>query len=135
MTPQHEPDPEIGRTMNEDLARKFLQQSEFTPMQADALAQLLGETATKDDLNALDAKIDNVEMRLRAEILRAAAELRSEFKQALAETRADLREAISDTRVELKDAIADAQMQTMRWGIAMIIAMSSIFTLLDIFID
>lgn len=125
--------------MTEDLARKFLQQSEFTPMQADALAQLLGETATKDDLNALeaklDAKVDGVETRLRAEIVRAAAELRSEFKQALAETRADLREAISDTRAELKGAIADAQMQTMRWGIAMIIAMSSIFTLLDIFID
>ena len=38
---------------------------------------------------------------------------------------------IFDARAQL----ADAQMQTMRWGIAMIIAMSSIFTLLDISFD
>lgn len=103
--------------MNEELARDYLQKSGFDAMQADALSRLLAETATKDDLFNLDhglaQKIDGLEIRLRAEIVRATAEVRSDLTQA----------------------IADAQTQTMRWGIAMIIAMSTIFTLLDIFID
>lgn len=107
--------------MNEDLARKLFQQSDFTSMQADILAKVLSEIATKEDLNS---KIDGLETRLRAEIIRATSDLRVE-----------LTKAIAGNRVELKDAINDAQTQTMRWGIAMIIAMSSIFTLLDIFID
>lgn len=49
--------------------------------------------------------------------------------------RADLTEAIVRTRTDLTEAIASAQTQTMRWGIAMVIAMSTIFTLLDLFID
>lgn len=55
--------------------------------------------------------------------------------ESVAQTRTELIESIARTRTELTEAIASAQTQTMRWGIAMIIAMSSIFALLDIFID
>lgn len=86
-------------------------------MQADALAKLLSETATKDDLAGLETRLD-------AKIDRSIAGLRSELVQVIAKTRTDLEGAIN--RVETR---------IMRFGIAMIVAMASIFTLLDIFID
>lgn len=114
--------------MNEDLARDYLSKSGFSSgfssMQADALTTLLAEMATKDDLKVVRADVQGTETRLRSEVERNIAELRS-----------DLIRAISETRTDLTEAIAHAQTQMMRWGIAMIVAMSAIFTLLDIFID
>jgi len=39
------------------------------------------------------------------------------------------------TKADLSQAIADSRAEMMRWGFTMIIAMSTVFTLLDIFID
>ncbi|MEX2400678.1 MAG: hypothetical protein WD423_07885 [Rhodothermales bacterium] len=86
-------------------------------MQADALAKLLSETATKDDLAGLETRLD-------AKIDRGIAELRSELGQAIA-----------NTRTHLEGAINRVETRIMKFGIAMIVAMASIFTLLDIFID
>lgn len=125
--------------MNEDLAKDYLTKSGFDAMQAHALSKLLADTATKDDLRDLErrlvGKMDGLETRLRAEIVRATALVQSELSQSIAQSRADLSESIAQSRVELTQAIASSQTQTMRWGIAMIVAMSTIFTLLDIFID
>ncbi|MEX2400676.1 MAG: hypothetical protein WD423_07875 [Rhodothermales bacterium] len=147
--------------MNEDLTRDYLEKSEFSPMQADALAKLLSETATKDDLagleTRLDAKIDRGIADLRSELGQAIAETRSDLSKAIAETRADLSQDIAETRADLSRVIADTradltgsiadnrthlegainrvETRIMKWGIAMIVAMALIFTLLDIFID
>ncbi len=113
--------------MNEELAKDYLTKSGFDAMQAHALSKLLAETATRDDLRDLErrlaAKTDGLETRLRADL-----------SASIAQTRVHLTEAIAQSRVELAHAIASGQTQIMRCGIAMIVAMSSIFTLLDIFI-
>lgn len=92
--------------MNKELARDYLEKSEFSHMQADAFSKLLAEMATKEDLLRLESRMDSrfqgLEGGIRAEIVRATSA---------------------------------SQTQMMRWGVAMIIAMSSIFTLLDVFID
>lgn len=114
--------------MNEDLTRDYLEKSDFGPVQADALARLLSETATKEDLIGL-------EIRLQAEFTRGMAELRTELSGAMAEMRADLTRAVADTRTDLRNDMAEMESRILRWGIAMIIALASIFTLLDVFID
>ncbi|MEX2399169.1 MAG: hypothetical protein WD423_00245 [Rhodothermales bacterium] len=78
----------------------------FSSEQTEALVRVLGETATRTELAAMEerlvSRMDGMETRLRAEI----------------------------TRV-----VADSQTLMMRWGITMIVSMATIFTLLDIFID
>lgn len=118
-------------------------------MPAHARSKLLAETATKDDVlemhRDLARKIDSMEARLQAEIVRGASELRSDFSRSIAQTSyhpggsigqtgAGLSASIAQSRAHLAQVMADGRTQRMRLGIAMIIIMSIVFTLLEIFI-
>lgn len=130
-------------------------------MQADGLSQILADMATKDDLLLLKADLTS-EMRqgfaqMRTEMHEALASYRSDMHEALGTYRAEMHKELGTYRAEmhrelalsraesvraneqlrtdLSDAIAKIQASTLRWVITLIIALTSIFTLLEVLID
>jgi hypothetical protein len=108
------------------LARR-LEDAGFPPKQAgdtaEALAEALGELATKGDIGALKADLTSVESGLRADI----ATLRAELKADIAALRAELKADIELLRAELK---ADIELlrrdMTIRLGSMLVVAVGVI---------
>ncbi|MGB6175401.1 MAG: coiled-coil domain-containing protein [Methylocella sp.] len=118
------------------LSRTLRDKGHFTPEQAEALAEALGEAAQGDlatnaDLVAakseLKTEIGDLRMALKTEIadLRVElkteiADLRMELKTEIAELRMELKTEIADLRTEFKTEIAGTKTDLLKWIIGAI---------------
>ncbi|MEX2399172.1 MAG: hypothetical protein WD423_00260 [Rhodothermales bacterium] len=114
--------------MDQDFIRSHLEKSDFSPVQADGLSQILADMATKDDLQLLKAD-------LTSEMRQGFAQMRAEMHKELATFRIESVQATEKLRSDLSDAILEIQASTLRWVIALIIALTSIVALLEVLIE
>jgi len=119
------------------LSRILRDKGHFTPEQAEALAEALGEVshgalATKADLADLATKADLAAVR--TEI----AELRTELKTGIAELRTELKTEIAELRMELKTEIAETKTDLLKWiigaiGFQTVVILGALISLVKIF--
>ncbi len=91
------------------LSRTLRDKGRFTPEQAEALAEALGE-ATHDDL-ATKTDLAAVKAELKADI----AEVMSELKADIAGVRSELKADIAGLKIDLKDEIAGVKDDMHKW--------------------
>jgi ribosomal protein L29 len=96
------------------LSRTLRDKGHFTPEQAEALAEALGE-AVQGDL-ATKADLVAAKSELKTEI----ADLRMELKTEIADLRTELKTEIADLRTELKAEIAGTKTDLLKWIIGAI---------------
>jgi phage I-like protein len=96
------------------LSRTLRNKGHFTPEQAEALAEALGEAAQGD----LATKADLVAAK--SELKTEIAELRMELKTEIADLRTDLKTEIADLRTEFKTKIAGTKTDLLKWIIGAI---------------
>jgi hypothetical protein len=92
-----------------DTLRDYMEKSEFTPVQADALSRILSQMATKTDLQLAVKDLEN----------------------NLVAVENKLQESIH--RVELNVHRLEAKMS--RWMITILVTMAALITLLNYFLD
>ena len=139
-------DPEIGRKMDRELTRDYLQKSGMNVVQAEALSRVLADTeerlATKADLAALrtelKAEIADLRAEMHAEFAAVRAEiknLRTELKGDMAALRNELKGDMAALRNELKGDMAALKADLTWRFIAVTAFLAAVMTLLDLFVD
>ena len=96
------------------LSRTLRDKGHFTPEQAEALAEALGEAAQGD--LATKADLVTAKSELKTEI----TDLRMELKTEISDLRMELKTEISDLRMELKTEIAGTKTDLLKWIIGAI---------------
>ena len=85
----------------------------FTPQQAEASAQVLGEAladvATKADVDRLEAKLDGAVSSAKSDLDNALSGAKSDLDNALSGAKSDLDNAVSSAKLELKSEIAQLE--------------------------
>ena len=111
--------------MKRDLIYQHFQKSGFDDMQSDALAAILDEMATKQDLALLRSELSS----LRAEMNAGHASLRNEMTASLSASRNEMTAALNGIRTEMQTMKGDL---TWRF-IALVVFLSTIVSLVTLF--
>jgi ribosomal protein L29 len=125
------------------LSRTLRDKGHFTPEQAEALAEALGEAAqgdlaTKADLGATKSELKTEIADLRTALKTEIAELRVELKTEIADLRMELKTEIADLRVELKTEIAGTKTDLIKWiigaiGFQTVVILGAVISLARVF--
>jgi hypothetical protein len=99
--------------MDKDLTRDYLRRAGMPASQSEALARVMAQFATRDELHA-------VENRLRTEMLVIETRLRAEMQVMEQRLRADMHSMKSDMT---------------RWFLTTIVLLATLTTVLDVFVD
>jgi F0F1-type ATP synthase membrane subunit b/b' len=107
------------------LSRTLREKGHFTPEQAEALAEALGEAAqgdlaTKADLGAAKSEFKTEIAGFQTELKTEIADLRVELKTEIANLRMELKTEIADLRTDFKTEIAGTKTDLLKWIIGAI---------------